>query len=66
MNCSMLEHSRDQCCCCCFFFFFILCIYSAGMGMANLVISLVIRLVITYLGLPGNDLNLKERLFISI
>ncbi|XP_067050067.1 sodium/hydrogen exchanger 9B2-like isoform X1 [Acropora muricata] len=37
-----------------------------GMGMANLVISLVIRLVTTYLGLLGNDLNLKERLFISI
>ena len=34
--------------------------------MANLVISLVIRLVTTYLGLLGNDLNLKERLFISI
>ena len=34
--------------------------------MANLVISLVIRLVSTYLGLLGNDLNLKERLFISI
>lgn len=37
-----------------------------GMGMANLVISLVIRLVTTYLGLLGNDLNLKERLFIAI
>ena len=34
--------------------------------MANLVISLVIRLVTTYLGLLGNDLNLKERLFIAI
>ena len=34
--------------------------------MANLVISLVVRLVTTYLGLLGNDLNLKERLFISI
>ena len=41
-------------------------LYSAGMGIANLVISLIIRLVTTYLGLLGNDLNLKERLFIAI
>ena len=34
--------------------------------MANLVISLVIPLVTTYRGLLGNDLNLKETLFISI
>lgn len=37
-----------------------------GMGIATLVISLVIRLITTYLGLLGNDLNLKERLFIAI
>ncbi|XP_068754696.1 sodium/hydrogen exchanger 9B2-like isoform X1 [Montipora capricornis] len=37
-----------------------------GMGIANLVISLIIRLVTTYLGLLGNDLNFKERLFIAI
>ena len=36
------------------------------MGIASLVISLVIRLITTYLGLLGNDLNLKERLFIAI
>jgi len=46
--------------------FVFLFLFFAGMGMANLVISLVIRLVTTYLGLLGNDLNLKERLFISI
>ena len=49
-----------------FFVFFSFCVYSADMGMANVVISLVLRLVITYLGLLGNDLNLKERFFISI
>lgn len=38
----------------------------AGMGIASLVISLIIRLITTYLGLLGNDLNLKERLFIAI
>ncbi|XP_022785420.1 sodium/hydrogen exchanger 9B2-like [Stylophora pistillata] len=37
-----------------------------GMGIASLVVSLVIRLFTTYLGLLGNDLNLKERLFIAI
>ncbi|KAJ7382673.1 Sodium/hydrogen exchanger 9B2 [Desmophyllum pertusum] len=37
-----------------------------GMGIASLAISLVIRLLTTYLGLLGNDLNLKERLFIAI
>ncbi|KAM7427562.1 Sodium/hydrogen exchanger 9B2 [Porites harrisoni] len=37
-----------------------------GMGIASLVISLIIRLIATYLGLLGNDLNLKERLFIAI
>ncbi|KAL9970384.1 hypothetical protein ACROYT_G022749 [Oculina patagonica] len=37
-----------------------------GMGIATLFISLVVRLITTYLGLLGNDLNLKERLFISI
>ena len=36
------------------------------MGIANLVISLIIRLITTYLGLLGNELNLKERLFIAI
>ena len=35
-------------------------------GIASLVVSLVIRLFTTYLGLLGNDLNLKERLFIAI
>ena len=37
-----------------------------GMGIASLVISLVIRLIITYLGLLRNDVNLKERLFVAI
>ena len=37
-----------------------------GMGIVSLGISLVIRLITTYLGLLGNDLNLKERLFIAI
>lgn len=36
------------------------------MGIASLVISLIIRLISTYLGLLANDLNLKERLFIAI
>jgi len=37
-----------------------------GMGIVSLLISLIIRLIATYLGLLGNDLNLKERLFIAI
>ncbi|XP_027059179.1 sodium/hydrogen exchanger 9B2-like isoform X2 [Pocillopora damicornis] len=37
-----------------------------GTGIASLVVSLVIRLFATYLGLLGNDLSLKERLFIAI
>ena len=44
-----------------FSFFFLV-----GTGIASLVVSLVIRLFATYLGLLGNDLSLKERLFIAI
>ena len=40
--------------------------YLVATGIASLVVSLVIRLFTTYLGLLGNDLNLKERLFIAI
>lgn len=41
-------------------------LFLKGMGIVSLVVSLVIRLITTYLGLLGNDLNLKERLFIAI
>nr|XP_058943039.1 sodium/hydrogen exchanger 9B2-like [Pocillopora verrucosa] len=37
-----------------------------GTGIASLVVSLVIWLCATSLGLLGNDLSLKERLFIAI
>ena len=40
--------------------------FLVGTGIASLVVSLVIRLFATYLGLLGNDLSLKERLFIAI
>ena len=45
---------------------FLLLLFLKGMGIVSLVISLVVRLITTYLGLLGNDLNLKERLFIAI
>ena len=35
-------------------------------GIASFVVSLVLRLFTTYLSLLGNDLNLKERMFIAI
>ena len=40
--------------------------YLVGTGIASLVVSLVIWLCATSLGLLGNDLSLKERLFIAI
>jgi len=41
-------------------------LFLKGMGIVSLVVSLVIRLITNYLGLLGNELNLKERLFIAI
>ena len=40
--------------------------FFTGMGIAALFVSLVVRLITTYLGLLRNDLNLKERLFIAV
>ena len=42
------------------------CFISLGMGIASLVVSLVVRFLATYLAALGNELNLKERLFIAM
>jgi hypothetical protein len=37
-----------------------------GLGIAVLVISISFRLVVSYLAVLGGDLNIKERIFISM
>lgn len=41
-------------------------IFFSGLGIAVLVISISFRLVVSYLAVLGGDLNLKERIFISM
>ena len=37
-----------------------------GLGIAVLIIGLTIRIVVSYFSVLGGDLNLKERLFVTL
>ena len=37
-----------------------------GLGIAVLVIGLTIRIIVSYFSVLGGDLNLKERLFVTL
>ena len=37
-----------------------------GLGIAVLIIGLTIRIIVSYFSVLGGDLNLKERLFVTL